>query len=77
MIQPSPRSQLVSSTMVPGRYRRSAGTVASSGPNRNHPASRSSSEPKTLGESSRGRHIHSMEPPGATSAVTSQSDRKP
>ena len=77
MIQPSPQSQLVSSTIVPGRYRRSAGTVMSSGPNRNQPASRSSSAPKTLGLSNRGRHIHSTEPPGATSAVTSQSDRNP
>jgi len=75
MIQPSPQSQLVSRTIVPGRYRRSAGTVMSSGPRRNHPASRSSSAPNTLGQSIRGRHIHSMEPPGATSAVTSLSDR--
>ena len=47
----------------------------SSGPNRNQPASRSSSAPKMLGQSIRGRHIHSTAPLGATSAVTSQSDR--
>jgi hypothetical protein len=41
------------------------------------PASRSRIEPKTLGESMRGRHIHSTAPLGATSAVVSQSDRKP
>ena len=35
------------------------------------------STPKTLGESIRGRHIHSTLPLGATSAVVSQSDRKP
>ena len=45
------------------------------GPNLNQPASRSSIEPKTLGPSIFGRHIHSTEPLGATSAVTSQSDR--
>ena len=33
--------------------------------------------PKTLGESTRGRHSHSTLPHGATSAVVSQSDRKP
>src|SRR2546421_12549117 len=32
--------------------------------------------PKTLGPSIRGRHSHSTLPLGATSAVTSQSDRK-
>ena len=41
------------------------------------PASRSSIAPNTLGESIRGRHIHSTLPLGATSAVVSQSDRKP
>ena len=43
----------------------------------NHPASRSSSAPNTLGQSIRGRHIHSTAPLGATRAVTSQSDRNP
>ena len=62
---------------MPGRYLRSAGTAMSSGPNRNQPASRSSIDPKMLGLSIRGRHIHSTEPLGATSAVTSQSDRNP
>jgi len=74
-IQPSPQSQLVSSTMLPGRWRRSGGTSTSSGPNLNHPASRSSIAPKTLGPSIVGRHIHSTAPLGATSAVTSQSDK--
>ncbi len=32
--------------------------------------------PKMLGESTRGRHIHSIAPDGATSATVSQSDRK-
>ena len=77
MIQPSPQSQLVSTTIVPGRYRRSAGTATFSGPRMNRPASRSRIAPNTLGQSIRGRHIHSIAPPGATSAVTSQSERKP
>src|SRR3954463_10559624 len=41
------------------------------------PASRSSSAPNTLGESKRGRHIHSTAPLGATSAPVSQSERNP
>src|ERR1700738_1965202 len=49
MIHPEPVPQLVSSTIVPGRYRRAAGTVAPSGPRRKPPASRSSMLPKTLG----------------------------
>ena len=77
MIQPPRVSQLVSRIIVPGRYRRAAGTCTPAGPSRNMPASRSSSAPNTLGESIRGRHIHSTLPLGATSAVVSQSDRKP
>jgi hypothetical protein len=77
MIQPVGVPQLVSSTMVPGRYRRAAGTIMSAGPIRKPPASRSRIDPKMLGESIRGRHIHSTLPLGATSAVASQSDRKP
>ena len=46
------------------------------GPKRKNPAERSSSAPNTLGESGRGRHSHSTDPSGATSALTSQSDRK-
>jgi hypothetical protein len=38
---------------------------------------RSSIAANTLGPSIRGRHIHSTLPLGATSADTSQSDRKP
>src|SRR5918999_830019 len=49
----------------------------SDGPKRKPPASRSRIEPKTLGESMRGRHSHSTLPLGATSAVVSQSERKP
>jgi len=75
MTQPCGVPQLVSSTIVPGRYRREAGTRTSLGPNRKPPASRSRIEPKTLGESMRGRHSHSTFPLGATSAVVSQSDR--
>ena len=41
------------------------------------PASRSRMAPNTLGESIRGRHSHSTLPLGATSAVVSQSERKP
>ena len=69
--------QLVSRTMVPGKYRRAAGTVTSVGPSRNPPAWRSSSAPKTLGESTRGKHNHSTLPLGATSAIDSQSEMKP
>ncbi len=43
--------------------------------NRKPPASRSRIAPKTDGPSMRGRHIHSTLPLGATSAITSQSDR--
>jgi hypothetical protein len=63
--------------MVPGRYRRDAGTLTSAGPSRKWPASRSSIAPNTLGESMRGTHIHSMLPLGATSAIVSVSERKP
>ncbi len=76
-IQPVGVLQLVSRIMVPGRYRRAAGIIRSAGPNRKKPASRSSRAPKTLGESTRGKHSHSTLPPGATSAWFSQSDRKP
>src|ERR1700704_2158029 len=69
--------QLVSSTLVPGRYRRAVGTLVSAGPSRKPPAPRSSNAPNTLGESERGRHNHSMLPAGSTSAVDSQSDRNP
>src|SRR5436190_5164791 len=77
MIQPLLVPQLVSSTIVPGRYRRAAGTVTSSGPKRKPPAPRSRSEPNTLGESKLGRHNHSTLPVAAISADVSQSDRNP
>src|SRR4051812_41169329 len=77
MIQPVSVPQLVSSTIVPGRYRRAAGTVTSVGATRKVPACRPSTAPKTLGESIRGRHIQSTLPPGATRAVTSPSERNP
>ncbi|CAO5234098.1 hypothetical protein FAGKG844_190083 [Frankia sp. AgKG'84/4] len=48
-----------------------------SGPNRNPPAERSSTEPKTLGASGRGTHIHSTLPLGATRHDVSQSERNP
>ena len=77
MIQPVAVPQLVSSAIVPGRYRRAAGTVTSAGPSRKPPAWRSRTEPNTLGESMRGRHSHSTLPLGATRATDSQSERKP
>src|SRR4051794_13697575 len=77
MTQPVGVPQLVSRIIVPGRYRRAAGTSTSAGPNRKPPASRSRIAPKTLGESTRGRHNHSTHPLGATRANDSQSDRKP
>src|SRR3954467_9016389 len=75
MIQPPEVPQLVSSTFVPGRYLRAAGTSTSAGPSRKPPASRSRIAPNTLGESNRGRQSHSTFPFGATSAQVSQSDR--
>jgi hypothetical protein len=67
--------QVVSSTIVPARYLRPAGTVVSTGASRKPPASRSRMEPKIDGPSKRGRHSHSTLPLGATSAQTSQSER--
>src|SRR3954470_3360771 len=75
MTQPVGVPQLVSRIIVPGRYRRAAGTSTSAGPNRKPPASRSRIAPKTLGESRRGRPSHSTFPDGAMSAGTPQSDR--
>ena len=46
------------------------------GPTRKRPAPRSSSAPKTVGESRSGRQSHSTLPSGATSAATSPSERK-
>jgi hypothetical protein len=65
---------VVSRTIVPGRYRRPAGTATFVGPTRKLPASRSRSAPNTLGESGRGTHIHSTSPLGATSAIVSESE---
>ena len=56
-------------------YRTDNGTTKPYGPTRNDPACRSSIAPNTLGESNRGRHIHSMLPSVATSAPVWQSDR--
>ena len=75
--QPPGVHQLVSSTSVPGMYRRADGTSTPAGAIRNVPASRSRIAPNTLGESIRGRHSHSTPPSGATRAVVSQSDRNP
>jgi hypothetical protein len=77
MIQPVGVPQLVSSTIVPGRYRLAAGTSTPAGPSRKPPASRSRIAPKTLGESIRGTQSHSTLPLGATSAVHSVSERNP
>src|SRR6266511_2323057 len=76
MTHPAEVRHVVSSTIVPGRYRRPAGTIASSGPSRNPPAALSSSAPNTLGASGLGRHSHSTFPLGATSALASRSERK-
>src|SRR4051812_30757954 len=73
--QPFGVCHVVSSTLVPGRYLRCCGTCAVVGPNRKKPAERSSSDPKMLGASGRGKHIHSTDPSGATNAWFSQSDR--
>ena len=74
--QPVGVCQVVSSTSVPGRYRRAAGTCDAE---RGHPeraaAPRSSSAVKTLGESGRGTHIHSTAPDGAIRQLDSQSER--
>ena len=68
---------MVSSTIVPGTYRRCCGTWALLGPNRNVPADRSRSAANTLGESGRGRHSHSTAPSGATRQLCSQLDNNP
>jgi hypothetical protein len=52
------------------------GTMVFEGPNRNDPADRSRRAPKTLGESGRGRHSHSIDPSGAIRQLFSQSERK-
>ena len=76
-IHPVGVCQVVSSTLVPGTYRRCWGTWVLPGPNLNNPADRSRSAPKTLGESGRGRHSHSTDPSGATRQLCSQFDRNP
>src|SRR5215475_1288211 len=75
IIHPVPVCQVVSSTIVPGTYRRCCGTWALLGPNRKLPADRSSSAANTLGESGRGRHSHSTAPFGATRQLCSQFDK--
>jgi hypothetical protein len=77
MIHPVGVPQLVSSTIVPGMYRRAVGTSMPAGPRRKPPASLSRIDAKTLGESIRGRQSHSTFPLDATSAVVSQSERNP
>ena len=66
---------VVSTTMLARRYRWPAGTSTDAGPTR-RPAPRSSSAPKTDGESRSGRQSHSTLPPGATSPAASPSERK-
>ena len=58
----------VTMVLVPGSYWREAGTLIPKGPNRNVPASRSSSEPNTLGESKDGTHSQSIAPSAAINA---------
>ena len=55
---------------------RAAGTLTPNGPAGSEPAWRSSSVPKTLGESKRGTQSQSIDPSGATSAPVWQLDRK-
>ena len=68
--------QVVSSTIVPGRYRRSWGTGWPRA-RTERPGPRSSIAPNTLGESGRGRHSHSTALSAATRQLTSQSERNP
>ena len=75
--QPVGVCHVVSSTIVPGTYRRWSGTWVLNGPSRKLPAFRSKSAPNTLGESGRGRLSHSIEPSGATRQLFSQSDKNP
>ena len=75
MSHPVSVCQVVSTISPPGRYRRAAGTLTPYGPTRKWPALRSSIAPKTLGESGRGRHIHSTEPLRAIRHTVSQSER--
>jgi hypothetical protein len=64
---------VVSSTSVPGRYRRVTGKELSVGDNAKLPASRSRIAPNMLVESIRGAHSHSTAPREETSAVVSPS----
>src|SRR4051794_41261744 len=66
---------VVSATIEARTSRCPAGSVIPDGPTRKRPAPRSSSVPKTLGESRLGRQSHSTLPVGATSAATSPSER--
>lgn len=75
--QPVSVTQVVSRISVPGEYLRLIGTVTPRGASRKWPASRSRRELNALGESKRGRHSHSTEPPRETSAAVWQSERKP
>ena len=68
--------QVVTRTLVPGSYSRSAGKLMPNGPSRKAPASRSSRLPNTLGASKQGTHSQSTAPSGATSAPVWQSERK-
>src|SRR4051794_18466771 len=74
--QPVGVFHVVISVFVPGSYARADGTLMPNGPSLNDPASRSSSDPNTLGESKLGTQSQSTEPSGATSAPVWQFDRK-
>src|SRR3954469_21519004 len=74
--QPVGVFHVVTSVFVPGSYARAEGTLMPNGPSLNDPASRSSSDPNTLGESKLGTQSQSTEPSGATSAPVWQFDRK-
>src|SRR3954454_1356681 len=74
-IQPLGVRQVVTRTFVPGSYGRATGWLMPNGPRRNEPAARSSSEPKTLGESNWGTQSQSIAPSGATKAPVWQFER--
>lgn len=74
---PSAASNSVSSTSVPGRYRRVARGAGSAGASSQRPCSGAlSSAAKQAGLSKRGQHSQSIEPSRATSAAVSQSPIK-
>ena len=72
--QPLRVCHVVSSTRVPGTYRRPAGAIRFAAPTLKRPAPRSRIAPNTLGLSGRGRH--NPFPLGDTRAISVHDDRK-